>query len=360
MNVNKEIRTDLKGTSREELEAFFAALGEPSYRAAQAMKWLYSRGTTDFQDMTDFSRTLRARLSETAFISSLSIKARLSTPSRDTEKLLLGLPDGLGVECVLMRYSDGPGKDRMAACISTQAGCSMGCAFCASGIGGVQRNLTTAEIVDQVVILSRLAAPQGERIGNVVLMGSGEPLANYRNSLSAIRLLNASEGMGIGMRHITISTCGLAPGIERLSREKLPLRLAVSLHATSDKLRDSLMPMNRKYPITALLDACRTYQEVTGRRITFEYVMILGVNDSIKEAHELGRLLSGIHSLVNLIPYNPIPEYPHSPSPPSRVREFHQIIETYGISATIRVERGRSIGAACGQLRQRDETHGLS
>jgi len=357
---------ELKGMLLEELEAFAASLGEPAYRGRQLGRWLYQRGASDFAEMTDLPRALRAALPTKAHISSLVPATVVSADGGDTRKYLFQLPHGATMETVFMRYEDG----RRSVCISTQVGCGMGCTFCATGLAGLTRNLTTAEIIDQVIQVSRLT---GERVSNVVFMGMGEPLANYGPTIRAVRLLNAPYGLGIGMRHLTVSTVGLAPQIRQLAKENLQLTLAVSLHAPTDELRDTLVPVNRRWPLAELLDACREYLAVTGRRLSFEYVLLEGVNDTPELGAQLGDLLARQLALpddarpspvsvasrchVNLIPWNPIYGVQYRRPHPGRVRAFQVELGRRGVPTTVRLERGVDIDAACGQLYR---THGPS
>ena len=349
-------KVNLKDLLPEELEQFFAELGEPSFRARQLVRWLYVRGETEFDAMTDLSKELRARLKSLAVIPELGRREFQSSKSQDTTKYLFDLPAGGEVESVRMRYLENLGPGRVAVCISSQVGCAMACDFCASGLFGLKRHLATWEIVDQVLQIQKDIRDQDERVANVVFMGLGEPLHNYKNVLRAIKLLNLPEGLGIGMRHLTVSTSGLVPKIRELAEERMSIRLAISLHAVRDELRSKMMPVNRKWPIAELMQACRDYQQETGRRITFEYILLDEVNDSESEAHQLGQLLQGIHSLVNLIPWNPVEGIPYRRSKPKAVRKFQETVEGYGIKCTVRQEKGSDIDAACGQLRLRDLT----
>lgn len=347
-------KVNLKDLLPDELEVFFAELGEPRFRARQLIRWIYVRGQHDFEAMTDLSKALRAKLSEVAVIPELGRKEFQRSSSQDTTKYLFDLPQGGEVESVRMRYLENLGPGRVAVCISSQVGCAMACDFCASGLFGLKRHLQTWEIVDQVLQIQKDIEPEGERVANVVFMGLGEPLHNYENVLRSIQLLNLAEGLGIGMRHLTVSTSGLVPKIKALADLKTSIRLAISLHSVRDELRSKMMPVNRRWPIGELLDACRYYQQQTGRRITFEYILLDEVNDSVNEAHELGQLLAGIHALVNLIPWNPIEGIPYRRSKPPAVRKFQETVESYGIKCTVRQEKGSDIDAACGQLRLRD------
>lgn len=340
---------DLRGLLLPELAEFVRALGEPAYRGRQLARWLYGQGAEDISDMTDLPAGFRHRLREAARLDTLAVRRATDAADGSATKLLAACKDGQTVECVLMRFDDG----RRSACVSTQAGCAMGCAFCATGLGGFARNLTAGEIVSQALVIRARA---DRRLGNVVFMGMGEPLANYDATVRAARILAAPWGLGIGARHLTISTVGLAPQIRRLAREGLQLTLAVSLHAPVDALRRRLVPVTERYPIADLMAACRDYLAASGRRLTFEYVLIDGVNDGRAEARALGRLLRGLLCHVNLIPLNPVPGIPLRRPAASRVRAFAGAVRASGIPVTVRVERGSEIQAACGQLRLADGT----
>lgn len=340
---------DLRGLLLPELAEFVRALGEPAYRGRQLARWLYGQGAEDISDMTDLPAGFRHRVREAARLDTLAVRRATDAADGSATKLLAACKDGQTVECVLMRFDDG----RRSACVSTQAGCAMGCAFCATGLGGFARNLTAGEIVSQALVIRARA---DRRLGNVVFMGMGEPLANYDATVRAARILAAPWGLGIGARHLTISTVGLAPQIRRLAREGLQLTLAVSLHAPVDALRRRLVPVTERYPIADLMAACRDYLAASGRRLTFEYVLIDGVNDGRAEARALGRLLRGLLCHVNLIPLNPVPGIPLRRPAASRVRAFAGAVRASGIPVTVRVERGSEIQAACGQLRLADGT----
>lgn len=346
------LRANLKDMLPSEMEVWFVSIGEKPFRARQIVKWLYQKYEHDFLAMTDLSRALRERLAELAVLPQLELVTYQRSREGDTEKFLFRLPDGNAVESVLMHFDEHLGPGRATLCISTQVGCAMGCVFCASGQAGVLRNLATWEIVDQVLQVQKFIAPRDERIANLVYMGIGEPLANYASTLRSLKLVNHEEGLQIGMRHIAVSTSGIVPGIERLGRERLPLRLAISLHAATDSLRTELMPINEVYPLASLLDACRRYQAQTLRRITFEYCLIRDVNDSDEDAHAVGRLLDGIHSLLNIIPLNPVDGYEGKRPSAVRTSAFQRIVESYGIKTTVRQTMGDDIDAACGQLRR--------
>jgi 23S rRNA (adenine2503-C2)-methyltransferase len=351
-----EGKRNLKDLLPEELEAWFAEIGEPRYRAKQVMRWIHQRGVSDFEAMTDLSKKLREKLQELATIPSLRLRRSSESQSQDTQKLLFELPHGGEVESVRMHYLEEMGPGRVAVCISSQVGCAMGCSFCASGVMGLKRHLSTWEIVDQVLQIQNSIRERGERVANVVFMGLGEPLHNFDEVMRAVHILNLSEGLGIGMRHLTISTSGLVPQIQQLAETGLPIRLAISLHAVRDSLRSQIMPVNSRYDIATLLEACAAYYRKTGRRVTFEYIMLDGINDSLAEAAELARLLTHhqIGALVNLIPWNPVSGVPFQRSKPQAVRRFQTTVEKAGIRCTVRQEKGADIDAACGQLRLRD------
>ncbi len=345
MENNTNFRINIKSLSFLELEEFIAGLGVEKYRARQVAAWIFKRGATSFREMTDLSKELRERLETSARISTPDIKLKLRSKRGDTVKYLFSLSDGQAVESVLMRHDYGS-----SACVSTQVGCRHGCRLCASGLGGLVRNLDAGEIYDQALGMAR---DSGERLSRLVIMGSGEPLDNYRATLTFIKNIAAPYGLNIGYRHITISTCGLVPGIRRLAAEGLPLTLAVSLHAPNDTLRDWLVPINKKYPLSGLIAACRDYARETGRRVTFEYALIAGVNDSGEHAEELCGLLSGMLCHVNLIPANPVDERGIKPPAKKQVELFKSILEENMLNTTVRREFGADINAACGQLRRR-------
>lgn len=343
---------ELVGCTLEEIESALAPLGEPRYRVLQIARWIYQRRAAHFNEMTDLSQQLRERLGEAATLKRLRVAARSDAPGDLTTKFLLGLPDGLAIETVVMGYDDG----RRSVCVSTQVGCGMGCAFCATGMAGLVRNLSAGEIVDQVLLVR---GETGERITHVVFMGMGEPLANYDATLRAVRLLNAQYGPNIGMRHMTISTVGLVPQIRRLAEERLQLTLAVSLHAADDELRSRIVPVNRRWPLAELMAATRDYAAATGRRVTFEYVLMHGINDHDDQARRLAALLSGSGAHVNVIPWNPVHGMQYARPPVHAVHRFAALARRGGISATVRLDRGVDIQAACGQL-QRIRAVGVS
>lgn len=338
--------TDLKDLSLEELETFITGLGKERYRARQIMKWLYRRRASSFEEMTDLAKELRAELGRTARISSLKPLAR--ELSRDgTRKYLFGLEDGNQVESVLI-----PDEDRLTLCISTQAGCAMGCRFCLTGRGGFARDLTSGEILGQILgVAQELGAD--ERVSNCVLMGMGEPLANYERVRKALEIMASDLGLGLSRRRITLSTVGLIPEMQRLFAERVPCKLAVSLNASTQKVRTYLMPTSRKYPLDVLLTACRALPLPPRERITFEYVMIQGVNDAERDAKGLAQILSGIRCKVNLIPLNECAGIDFRRPDERAILRFQKVLMEAGYLTIVRESRGRDISAACGQLRGR-------
>ncbi|HEY8453107.1 MAG: 23S rRNA (adenine(2503)-C(2))-methyltransferase RlmN [Micromonosporaceae bacterium] len=324
------------------------ALGEPAYRAGQVSRHYFARMVRDPAQMTDLPKAVRERVVGTLLPDLLTPVRELTCDAGATRKVVWRLHDGAFVEGVLMRY-----PDRVTACVSSQAGCAMACPFCATGQAGLTRNLSTAEIVDQVVQLAATAAEQWRRrLTHVVFMGMGEPLGNYRRVVTAVRRLVAPppEGLGLSSRHLTISTVGIAPAMRRLAGEGLPVTLALSLHAPDDDLRDELVPANRRWPVAEVLDAAWAYATRTGRRVSIEYAMIRDVNDQPWRADLLGRLLAGKLAHVNLIPLNPTPGSRWDASPKSVEREFLRRLRAAGVTATVRDTRGREIDGACGQL----------
>lgn len=340
------MKQDIKSLNQTELAEALKALGEPGFRTKQVFTWLH-KGCKSFDEMTNLSKSLRQKLDDAFYITVPQVVRKQESQKDGTIKYLWRLRDGNCVESVLMRYHHGN-----SICISSEVGCAMGCAFCASTKGGLVRRLTPSEMVDQVLFSS---LDSGLEISNIVLMGIGEPLDNYDTILRFLELINSSDGMNIGMRHISLSTCGLVDRINRLAEEKLQLTLSVSLHAPTDEVRSQLMPVNRKYNVDTLLQACRAYFEKTGRRISFEYAMIRDVNDSVETARILAKKLNGIAAHVNLIPLNNIEESPLKPSTRKSVMEFQQELEKSGIPATVRRTLGSDIDASCGQLRRKYE-----
>ena len=370
--------TDIKSLLHDELVTRFAAWRQPPYRVTQLQEWLYSRRATGWDAMTNLPKALREKLAETFSFQTLQLLRKQG--ARDTtQKFLWRLPDHALVESVLIPANPalyGDTSDRHTLCISTQVGCAYGCKFCASGLNGWKRNLTPDEIVDQVLAVERWNANQskvesresretgaGSRpstfdprlIDNVVAMGMGEPLANYDHLLKALRILNAPWGGGIGARKITISTSGLAPQIRRLGGEPEQFRLAISLHGATDAVRGKIMPVNRKYPLKELVAACEDYQGQKGRMLTFEYILIAGVNDSLEQAKLLAALAKRLFAKVNLIPYNQVEGLPWQRPVETVCESFLAVLEKQKVPATLRREKGHDIDAACGQLRLKTE-----
>ena len=344
-------KKDIKSMTLDELRADMKIQGQPSYKALQIYRWLH-RGVSSFEEMTDLSKIVRQFLTEKYYISVARVENKLVSDYDNTIKYLFSFADGQCVEAVLMEYQHG-----RSICISTQVGCKMGCTFCATGLGGFQRNLTASEMLSQVQAAQKDA---GVRISNIVLMGMGEPLDNYNQVIRFLRLVSSQEGMNLGMRHISLSTCGLVDRIYDLAEENLQLTLSVSLHAPNNAIRSRTMPVNQKYPIEELLKACRYYAGRTGRRISFEYAMIDGVNDSDGCAKELAARLKGMLCHVNLIPVNPVREAGYQNSGRERQQAFIRILERAGITATVRRTLGADINASCGQLRRKHLKEGGS
>ncbi|MCI9415674.1 MAG: 23S rRNA (adenine(2503)-C(2))-methyltransferase RlmN [Clostridiales bacterium] len=339
-------KPDIRSLTGKELEDYFRSRNMPAFRAAQVRRWL-DEGVRDFDKMTNLPLSLREELKKSFRIFGVNIEKKLVSGVDNTVKYLYALPDGETVESVLMQYHHG-----WSQCLSTQVGCKMGCAFCATGMGGFVRNLTPSEMLAQIE-----AAQQdtGVRVSSVVLMGMGEPLENFDNVLAFVTGLAAPGGVQIGMRHISLSTCGLVDRIYQLMEHRLQLTLSVSLHAPNDELRSRLMPVNRRWPLSQLLQACRDYFTATGRRISFEYAMIDGVNDTPQCAAELASLLSGMNCHVNLIPVNHVAESGLHRSGARRLRDFQQELSRRGINVTVRRTLGADIDASCGQLRRGDQ-----
>jgi len=339
--VRSSMKQNIKNLLFSELEEYFLQKYRQKFRAKQIFKWL-SLGVTSFEEMTDISKKMAAELSEDFYISDLKVVKK--EVSRDgTVKFLYELGDGNTIESVLMDYKHG-----YSICISTQVGCNMGCTFCASTVGGKVRDLEAGEILDQVLFTAK---GEGKRISNIVLMGIGEPLDNYENVLRFLKNVNDEHGINIGYRHISLSTCGLVDGINRLAEENIPLTLSVSLHAPNDTIRNKTMPVSRKYPYETLLKAVKQYVKKTGRRVSFEYTLIKDVNDRPEHAKELIGHLKGMLCHVNLIPVNPA-RGSMSPSEKKRIAEFQQMLMSGGLNATVRRTLGTDINAACGQLRR--------
>ena len=338
------MKTDIKSLTLAELQSQLAQMGQSSFRAGQVYAWLH-RGAVTFGEMTDLPKALRESLDERYEITAAQVVRKQASQQDGTVKYLWRLAAGNCVETVLMRYRYGN-----SVCISSEVGCPMGCAFCASTLGGLVRRLRPSEMLDQV-LFTQLDA--GQPISHIVLMGIGEPLDNLDTVLRFLALVNSPQGMNIGMRHISLSTCGLVPKIRQLAEKKLQLTLSVSLHAPNDEIRNTIMPVNRAYHVEALLAACRDYARMTGRRISFEYAMIRGVNDSPACARLLLKRLRGMPAHVNLIPLNEVAESPLKPSSRQTIRQFQQILADGGLPVTVRRSLGGDIDAACGQLRRK-------
>ena len=341
-----DTRPDLLALDAPSAAALVQELGQPAFRGKQVRQWLYDKGARSVDEMTDLPKALRAKLADGATIGTLS--QVVEQQSQDgTQKRLYKLLDGHLIESVLMPYRDG----RRTACISSQAGCAMGCVFCATGQMGFQRHLTEAEIFEQAWRFSAELKQVGERLSNVVMMGMGEPFHNYDAAVGAVRRMMTD--LGIGARHITISTVGLVPAIDRFADEGLQVGLAISLHAATDTQRKALLPVGKRWDVETLIDSCRRYVTKTNRRVTFEWALIAGENDSAEEAHRLGRLLKGLLCHVNLIPLNPTARYDGQPTAEADAATFVEVLAGYGVPATVRVRRGIDIDAGCGQLRDR-------
>lgn len=336
---------DIRSLSEEQVKERLTAMGYPAFRCKQVMQWL-DNGCASFDEMTNLPLAMRQQLAEVFVIPGVTVLRRLESQLDETVKYLFGLSDGETVESVLMNYHHG-----WSQCLSTQVGCRMGCSFCATGMGGLCRNLSAAEMIAQIEAAQR---DRGIRVSSVVLMGMGEPLDNYEQVLLFLKTLARPGGVHIGMRHVSLSTCGLVDGIYRLMEEKLQLTLSVSLHAPNNEIRSRLMPVNRRWPVEELLKACREYIRVTGRRISFEYAMIDGVNDSDVCAMELASRLKGMLCHVNLIPANEVRGKEHRRSSQARLRRFQQLLEQQGLNVTVRRTLGADISASCGQLRRQE------
>lgn len=336
--------TNLKDLTFEELKSFLADLGEKPFRAGQIFSWLH-KGVTDFDEMTDLPLSLRKKLRGVSFISSLKIADRLESKADGTKKYLFELGDTNTVESVVMYYKHG-----ITICISCQVGCRMGCKFCASTIGGLVRSLTPGEMLDQILFAQR---DIGERISNIVMMGIGEPLDNFDNVIKFLKNVNDEHGVNIGYRHISLSTCGIVPKIEELMELSLPITLSISLHAPTDEIRSSLMPVNNACGVDELIDVCRRYSSVTKRRISFEYAVIDGVNDSVRCARILAKKLKGMLCHINIIPVNNVEENNFRKPSSERIRRFMNEIESFNIPITVRRRLGSDISASCGQLRRK-------
>ncbi len=329
----------------EGLTALMKELGQPAFRAKQIFHWLHQKLVTEFSAMTDQPKALLAKLEEGYYIAAPAI-ARRQQSKDGTVKYLFALADGNCIETVIMRYHYG-----VTACVSTQVGCRMGCRFCASTQAGRVRNLEAGEIAAQIYAAQK---DIGERISHIVLMGIGEPLDNFDNVMDFLSIISSPDGVNIGMRNISLSTCGVVPMIDKLAEKKLQLTLSISLHAPNDEMRSKMMPVNDAYPVAQLIAACRRYQETTGRRVSFEYSMVRGVNDSPATAKELAALIRGMGAHVNLIPINPVDGSPYSATDAENVKRFQSLLTDLGVNATVRRRLGSDISAACGQLRREE------
>jgi len=344
----------IKSLLLDEIAEHFRVDGEPAFRAGQLATWIYEKRARSFEEMSNLPHTLRSRLKEQFNLGDFTVVRALGSEDT-TRKFLFRLGDGNLIESVLIPASPalyGSASDRRTICVSTQVGCAYGCKFCASGLDGWKRNLRADEIVDQIIAVER---ESGERIDNIVFMGMGEPLANYENLMRAIQIINAPWGIGIGARRITVSTSGLVPQIRMLADQPLQIRLAVSLHGATDEVRNQIMPVNRRYNVAALFEACRYYTARKKQRITFEYILIAGVNDSEDEARELAKCAREFEAKINLIPYNTVDELNWSRPPMEKQERFLAVLRLGGIAATLRREKGHDIAAACGQLRLQTE-----
>lgn len=343
---------DAYNSTLEELEQMVTALGAEPYRARQLFTWVHRKGVSSWEEMTDLPKPLRSALAERLELSLPRVLKRAGNENGLTIKYLLQLADGNQIEAVRMSYPERErARERHTVCLSSQAGCAMGCLLCATGQAGFSRNLTAGEMVGQALVMNKELQQAGRRITHLVFMGMGEPLANYDALLQAIHLLSHSLGLHLSLRRMAISTCGFVPGILRLATAGLPVRLAVSLHAADDVLRDRLVPINRHYPLAQLISSLRYYQQVTARRLTIAYTLVKGLNDSEQQARRLLSLVDGLKVHFNLIPVNEVAETRWAPPPPAKVQAFRQVLEVSGQPVTVRQTRGAGIVAACGQLR---------
>lgn len=346
-------RSNFYDLNFDDLEQLLKDWGEPPYRASQVWEGIYKQLKTDFDLIPNIPKQLRLRLGDSFSIHNMESEITLDSSDGETQKTLFRLEDGKAIETVLMRY-----RNRRTLCISSQSGCALGCVFCATGQMGLKRNLSSGEIVEQVLIYESLLRQEGDGLTNIVLMGMGEPFHNYEQSLSAIDCLNDPGGFNMGARRFTISTVGLVPQILRFAKERRQVNLAISLHAADDDLRSSILPINKKYPLQSLFEACRNYVELSHRRITFEWALIDGVNDSLEQASRLVGLINGMLSHVNLIPLNPTQGYAGTGATEGQAQRFQEYLENHGVPCTIRVRRGIDIQAGCGQLATKIDANG--
>lgn len=337
-------KLDIKSMYLDELKVIVKSMGEPEFRALQLFKWLHS-GVCSFDEMTNLSKSFRGKLQNETYIADAIIEKRFASKLDDTVKYVFKLYDGEFIETVFMKYNHG-----YTVCISTQVGCRMGCCFCASGRNGLLRNLTASEMLSQIMAVQK---DNGVRISNVVMMGMGEPLDNFEQTVRFLKLVSNENGLNIGLRHISLSTSGVVPGIYELAKLQMPITLSISLHAPSDEIRSKTMKINNKWNVECLLKACKDYQNITTRRISFEYALISGVNDSDECAKQLAAILKGIMCHVNLIPANPVSETDFKKPSTKSVQRFKDILTNLGITTTVRRTLGADIDASCGQLRRK-------
>ena len=337
-------KQDIKSLELAELTEAMVQMGQPKFRGKQVYSWLHEKRVESFEEMSNLPAAFRQQLAQNYYINRLSIIRKLTSKIDGTQKYLLRLKDNNCVEAVLMKYKYGN-----SVCISTQVGCRMGCKFCASTLAGLVRSLEPSEMLDEIYTVTR---DSGQRVSNVVLMGIGEPFDNYNNVMKFLHILSSPEGYNLSLRHLSLSTCGLVDRIYQLAEKKVGLTLSISLHAPNDEIRSQTMPINKRYPIDELLEACRYYFNKTGRRISFEYALIEGVNDEVRHANELADRLRGMSAHVNLIPVNPVKERGFKRGSRQRIEAFQKALEARGVNATIRRELGADINAACGQLRR--------
>ncbi len=347
---------ELRSCNLAEMEQVVAELGQPAFRAKQLFEWVHKKGVSQFEQMSNLGKSFRQDLAERSLLDNVHLVRK--QVSRDgTEKFLLALADGEYIECVLMRYRGDQSKQRNTLCVSSQVGCAMGCTFCATGLGGLVRNLTAGEILGQIYLVNEELAKEGDplSIGNVVFMGMGEPLLNLEAVLKAIELLNDEKGQHISIRRITVSTCGIAPKIIELAERQKDIVLAISLHAPNDALRSEMMPIDRTYDLGQLMEACRTYERLTHKRLSFEYALIKGVNDQPEHVKQLAELLKGLDCHLNIIPVNPVIENTGYVKPDHKhIQSFVAQLGRAGLNASIREEKGADIDGACGQLRGKE------
>ena len=339
---------NLYGQEITKLEKLLMDRGQKKYRATQLFTWIYEKKAKTFDEMSDVSKTFREELNKD-FCLDLPTIYKKQISKDGTIKLLLELEDGSKIETALMPYHYGN-----ATCVTSQVGCNMGCAFCASGLLKKKRNLEVHEMVGQVLVMNKLLEEQGKHVSHVVVMGTGEPFDNYDNVMDFIRIINHPKALAIGARHISVSTCGLAPGIIKYAHEGLQTNLAISLHAPNDEIRNKLMPISKAYPLDKLMEAVKYYEQTAGRRVTFEYIMLDGINDTLECAKELVNLVRGTLAYVNLIPYNPVDEHSFKRSSDKNVHQFFSYLMQHGVNTTVRKEFGNDIDAACGQLRAKE------